>query len=249
MAAFPRSPVLIRHLPTGGGVVAGAVAAVSIALLSTDALEHLVWTGGIAALVPAAQPPLGTTARVLLTIAAAVVAGAVGWSALFLLFGPGGFLAARPDISAHPAVRRADAHPDAPPRKPMTAADLGTPLMEVGLMEVGLMEVGKPAPVVAQPAAAAPVERPLPSRLDQPLAAFDPAAVPLVPREPQRALPALAPGERLDTFTLTPPPPTPLPSTQTASARLPAKRESTAQTIDTLLRRLEEGAGRRTARL
>ena len=46
----------------------------------------------------------------------------------------------------------------APPRRPMTAADLGTPLME------------RMTP---------PVERPLPADLDQPLAAFDPAAVTL----------------------------------------------------------------------
>ena len=231
MAAFPRSPVLIRHLPTGGGIAAGALAALAVVFLSTDALEHLVWVSGIAALVPAAQPPLGATARLMLALGAGAVAGAVVWSVLFLLFGPGGFLVPKTARQARPAVRpvvrRADAHPDAPPRRPMTAADLGTPLMEVA----------------TTPSADVEPERAWPSRLDQPLAAFDPDAVPIEPREPQRVLPALAPGERLDTFPLTPPPPPSVFSTR------PVKRETTAQTIDSLLRRLEEGAGRRAARL
>ena len=230
MAAFPRSTFLIRHLPTVGGVAAGALAAFATILLSTDTLEHLVWTSGIAALVPAAQAPLGTTARLILALGAGSVTGAVVWATLFLLFGSGGFLATKaetdtPPFEAYAAVRRADAHPDAPPRRPMTAADLGTPLMEVETA---------PAPVA--------IERSLPSQLDQPLAAFDPAAVPPVPREPQRALPALAPGERLDIFPLSPPPPSVFTSR-------PVKRDSTAQTIDALLRRLEDGAGRRAARL
>ena len=236
MAAIPRLSLLTRTpsirlpslaAPTLGGLGAGLAVAATVALLSTDTLEHLVWTSGVAALVPAAQPPLGATARLLLALGGGVAAGAVAWAALFLLFGPGGFLAARAGAADRPGVRRADAHPDAPPRRPMTAADLGTPLMEVA----------PPSPPPPPPPT--PVERPLPRDLDQPLAAFDPGAVPLVAREPLRAVPALAPGERIDTFALTPPPP----------ASRPIKREpASAQTIEALLRRLEEGAGRRTVR-
>jgi hypothetical protein len=236
MAAFPRFPVLTRGptrgftgaVPTGGGLLAGGVVSAGIALLPTDTLEHLVWTSGVAALVPAAQPPLGPTARALLAAGGGLVTAAVVWSALFLLFGPGGFLerkprvktAAVPSASRMPNVRRADAHPDAPPRRPMTAADLGTPLMEVGTP---------------------PVEQPLPADLDQPLAAFDPAALAVPTHESARTAPALAPGERIETFALTPPPP--------ATAPRAARREpASAQSIDALLRRLEEGAGRRSAR-
>lgn len=246
MAAIPRLPVLMRHLPTAGGVGVGLAVAATIALLSIDTLEHLVWTSGIASLVSAAVPPLGRTARVLLAVGGGLVAGAVMWSALFLVFGPGGFLAPkedeappvpfdRPSLKERvarlfparaPSPRRADAgqrrHQRPPQRRPMSAADLGTPLMEVATVP--------------------PVERPLPRELDQPLAAFDPAALPPAPREPQRVLPALAPGERLDTFELSPPPPPsrPMPA--------PVRREPASQSIDSLLRRLEEGAGRKAAR-
>lgn len=217
MAAFPRFPFLIRSFPTIGGLLAGGAVAATAALLSTDTLEHLVWTSGIASLIPAAQPPLGATARALLALGGGVVAAAVMWAALFLLFGPGGFLATGAEAD-RPGVRRADAHPDAPPRRPMTAADLGTPLMEVGMP---------------------PVVQPLPRDLDQPLAAFDPVAL----QAGSRAVPALAPGERIDTFPLTPPPP------PSVAVPRPSKREpASAQTIEALLRRLEEGAGRRAVR-
>lgn len=72
------------------------------------------------------------------------------------------------------SVRRADSHPDAPPRRPiMATADLGPPLPI--------------APAPDQRRVPEP-ERPLPADLDQPLAAFDPHAVPDVPREPVRAV-------------------------------------------------------------
>lgn len=228
MVAFSRSQDLNRPkpagwrmpaLPTGGGVGVGLAAAIATALLPLDTLERLVWSSGVAALVPAAQPPLGTTARLLLVAGAGLAAGAVAWAALFLLWGPGGFLVRG---AGRTGVRRADAHPDAPPRRPMTAADLGTPLMEV---------VARTAPPV----------QPLPADLDQPLAAFDRNALPAVPREPVRAVAPLAPGERIETFPLAPPPP---PSVA------PVRRDpATPQSIESLLRRLEEGASRRPGRV
>lgn len=229
MVAIPRFQNLTTQLtaqlpvrlPVIGGIVAGVAAAAILALLPTATLEQLVWSSGVGALVPAAQPPLGVTARALLAMAAGLGLGAVAWSALFLLFGPGGFVDLRARNPGEPSVRRADAHPDAPPRRPMTAADLGTPLMEV-----------TPTPP--------PAMRPLPADLDQPLAAFDPTAIPDVPREPVRPVAALAPGERIDTFVLVAPPP---PSVA------PSRREPvSAQSIDSLLRRLEEGASRRPRR-
>lgn len=167
------SRALIRHLPVGAAIAVATVAAVCFAVMPASALESLVWRTGIAALIPAAQPPLGLTARAVLALATAGVGAAVTWSALFLLVGPGGLLvrpARRED--GVPIVRRADAHPDAPPRRPMSAADLGTPLMEVS--------------------AANPVEleRSIPADLDQPLAAFDPHAILPVPMAP---VPPVAP--------------------------------------------------------
>ncbi|MES2420123.1 MAG: hypothetical protein V4595_02385 [Pseudomonadota bacterium] len=175
MIALGRQP-LIRALPLYGAVAGGLLAAVGVLAVSTASLETLVWTTGVAALVPAAAPPLGTTARVLLALGSGVLVGALLWSSLFLLFGPGGFLVRRaPREDGVPVVRRADAHPDAPPRKPMSAADLGTPMMEVGIGASGTRD-----------------ERTIPVDLDLPLAAFDPKAILPVPMEPVRPVAPLA---------------------------------------------------------
>ena len=236
MVALPRLSALIplgpgarrlaALLPTGAGLLAALAAAGTLAALPIGLLERLVWTSGLATLLPAAQPPLGGTARACLALGIGAVAGAVTWSALFLLFGPGGLLAPRPaaDVAAEPRIRRGDAHPDAPPLRPMTAADLGTPLME------------RTAP---------PREQPLPADLDQPLAAFDPAAVPDRPRTPALPVAPLgsrwAAGERIETFQLKPP------VVSAAPAEPAPRRKEPAPTIDSLLRQLEEHAGRRVA--
>jgi len=168
MIALGRYP-LIRSLPLYGAVAGGLLAAVGVVAISTETLESLVWTTGVAALVPAAAPPLGMTARALLALGSGLLVAALLWSSLFLLFGPGGFLVRRaPREDGVPVIRRADAHPDAPPRKPMSAADLGTPMMEVGVGSGGRDE------------------RTIPADLDLPLAAFDPKAIPPVPMEPVR---------------------------------------------------------------
>ena len=175
MIALGRQP-LIRALPLYGAVAGGLLAAVGVMAISTETLETLVWTTGVAALVPAAAPPLGMTARILLALGSGMLIAALLWSSLFLLFGPGGFLVRRaPRGDGVPVIRRADAHPDAPPRKPMSAADLGTPMMEVG--------VG---------GSVARDERAIPVDLDLPLAAFDPTAILPVPMEPVRPVAPLA---------------------------------------------------------
>ena len=261
---------LIRHLPVGAAIAVAVVAAVCFAVMPGSALEPLVWRTGIAALIPAAQPPLGLTARAVLALATAGVGAAVTWSALFLLVGPGGLLvrpARRTD--GVPVVRRADAHPDAPPRRPMSAADLGTPLMEVS--------------------AANPVEleRSIPADLDQPLAAFDPHAilpVPMAPVPPVAPLtqaietagraavhPAESHPDPTPTVALIDDPqddviehevaqpaiieaPAPLPVMNGAAVPLAARRApiirdvvepAATASIESLLRRLEQGAMRR----
>ena len=177
MIALTRQ-TLIRSLPVYGAVVGGLIAATAVLLASTETLESAVWTTGVAALVPAAAPPLGTTARALLAVGSGALVAALLWSSLFLLFGPGGvFAKASPREDGVPVIRRADAHPDAPPRKPMSAADLGTPMMEVGV-GAGLNSARD--------------EQTIPADLDQPLAAFDPNAIRPVPMEPVRPVSPLA---------------------------------------------------------
>ena len=235
MVAFPRLSPLSPFVPPVGGAVAGFAIASLFAFMPAPVLEEWVWASGVPALLAAATPPLGVTARAVLALTGGAMAGSVTWSLLYLLVGPGGLLVSRTSANAVPVVRRADAHPDAPPRRPMTAADLGTPLMEVG------------AP---QPE---PIEQTVPADLDQPLAAFDPTAIPPVPMTPPApvkplarkpiiaAMPArepLAPGERIETYVLTPPASTIAPEPRRAA---PAERPS----IDALLRRLEEVAAQR----
>ena len=236
MVSIPRLQSVNPRIAAIGGGACALIVAAGIVLMPSGMLEELVWTSGVAALVPAAQPPLGITARAVLAIAAGGLAGAVGWSVLYLLFGPGGFLVGtvRRDRTGDslPVVRRADAHPDAPPRRPICAADLGTPLMDGPF-----------------------VERPLPTNLEQPLAAFDPAAIPAAPRSPMppvAPLPRPQPDARIETFALpaiavTVPPVSESPECPPI-APLRAKPEAaTPPSIDALLRRLEQGARAREA--
>lgn len=231
MVAFPSLPRVNPWTAPIGAAVAGSGVAALFALLPAAALEDWVWASGMPALIAAAAPPLGVTARAVLALGGGAMAASVTWSVLYLLFGPGGLLAPKTAANAVPVVRRADAHPDAPPRRPMTAAEMGTPLMEVA------------AP--SAPPLPEPVEQPVPADLDLPLAAFDPGAIPQVPLPPPvkvepLARNVLAPGERFDTYVLTPPPPSP--------SEEPVRRatpESAAQSIEALLRRLEERAAER----
>ena len=206
--------VIGRIVPIVFGIAGLAVAGV-VAALPSAMLERLVEALALPAIVPAAAAPLGATARTIVALALGLATGLFGFVPDLILYGriPRRHPAAvRSDA---PIVRRADAHPDAPPRRPIRATE----------------ELAPPPPPVRPP-----VPRDLPADLDQPLAAFDPAAIPPVPREPVRAVAALAPkiarpalidpGERFESFELKP---------------------SGDTTIAALLDRLERGAQRVTA--
>jgi len=222
MVAFLRRQRLnLPVAPLAGGVI-GFVTAALFALMPTEMLEDLVVDSGIAAVLSAAEPPLGFTARFVLIFLVGGGVGMVAWFALFLLLGSRsivvqpGFDDAGDD--ATPRLRRADAHPDAPARRPLSAArDLGTPFLEVRagrpvhmsvdetddqIVEMVPVETAAEATVEAEvpvdhetPQSSddswlAPEERPLPVDLDQPLAAFDPASI---PDDPADWFPAPAP--------------------------------------------------------
>jgi hypothetical protein len=217
-----RRQSLVQSLPLYGAIVGGVIVAVVVALMPTATLETLAWSSGVASLIPAAAPPLGTTARVLLALGGGVLVAALLWSSLFLLFGPGGVFAGRaPREDGMPVIRRADAHPDARPRKPMSAADLGTPMMEVGI-------------------GAARDERAIPVDLDLPLAAYDPKAMRPVPMEPMRPVVQLA-----QTSVVAPETVLTVPTTPTVRASRPAVEPTTSLSIEALLLRLEQGASLR----
>ena len=227
MAAFSGqslTPSILRYVAPVGGALAGAAVAGLFLLMPATMLEDWVWRSGLPSLIGAAEPPLGTTARAILALAGAATAAAVVWSALFLLFGAGGLLAPRTaTVDGVPVLRRADAHPDAPARRPLSAADLDPPF-EYTPAEAPRAVAPPPPPVVQS----------LPADLDQPLAAFHPGALPDVPREPVRPVPplrprvALAEGERIASVQL---------------PRSPAESDGTPS-IESLLKRLEQGARR-----
>ena len=112
-----------------------ALAALSVGFvffaMPGDLFADLIGMTGLPSLLPAAQPPLGATAR--------IFAGAVGmalvFGAVFLLLrrldrGRSGFrgFEAEAETIETPRLRRRDLHPDAPPRPPIFATrDLGEP--------------------------------------------------------------------------------------------------------------------------
>jgi len=242
MVRLPRPHMTGRRLSTGmiptiGAIMAAELTAIFFLILPDWRLEAAVDASGLAQLLPLAKPPLGLTARALILLGGAALAGAVSWSALYLIWGPGGFLAPKPvrfgGMSDVPTARRADTHPDAPTRRPLSAEELGTP-------------PSPPTPRIAPPPP--PVEQPIPADLEQPLAAFHPGAILDEPLEPVRpvapiALPAVetleeekAEEERIETFIL------PMPEVTVAPSPAAGDR---ASTLDGLIARLEQGVGRR----
>jgi hypothetical protein len=167
-----------------------------------------------------------------------------------------------PDAVITPVLRRADAHPDAPPRPPLLATrDLGRPFdafrtpADIVKIEVEAVDmVEEIAAPVLEPAVA-PVEQPLPVDLDQPLAAFDPDAMPEVPLAAPVALPPLSRGpkppvfdetERFEVFELPTPVREPRPISL-VSREDAITRPETEASVHALLERLERGVARKSA--
>ncbi|MEG3147460.1 hypothetical protein U1839_22635 [Sphingomonas sp. RT2P30] len=281
VAFFHRQRLNLPVAPLAGGLI-GFVAAALFALMPTGMLEDMVVDSGIAAVIAAAEPPLGVTARFVLIFLVGGGVGVLAWFALFLLLGSRSIVIQPADASdmsdRAPVLRRADAHPDAPARRPLSAArDLGTPFLDIHAerpLHMGVPEDdAEPIQINADadaPPQAAPhesaagaggavdevEEQPLPADLDQPLAAFDPRSIRDDPADwfpapaplrmtPRR--PVFDPGERFDTFDLTPIAPraaTPPPSPFTPAVP-PMPRPDPSATIHALLDRLERGVARR----
>ncbi|WEJ99926.1 MAG: hypothetical protein P0Y59_24030 [Candidatus Sphingomonas phytovorans] len=198
--------------------VIGGVIALAFALIPTGLLEDLVIDSGLAAVIPAAAPPLGVTARAVLILAAGGGTALIAWFGLFLLLGDRAIVVQKSgeaDDGKAPVLRRADAHPDAPARRPLSAnRELGTPFLEVRAQRPVHTRADEPEDEIDDlPMDESFAERDLPANLDMPLAAYDPHAI---PEEPVDWSPQLAPllskprqqvfdpGERFETFELTP---------------------------------------------
>ncbi len=250
--------------------VAGLTVVALVALVPAWRIEAAVMASGLPALLPAAAPPLGWTARAGLMLGFGGLVTVLLWLGLMLL-APNAVLPlprrspkTKPRrAEVPPSVRRADAHPDAPPRPPVRAErDLGTPFLDAPL-----------------DAATPDGERTIPRDLDTPLAIFDPEALPAAPAAPTPTVKPLfrpdavtpEPVERLDAppeeegggsaSEETPPPapdqPTPDPfligegsnSEPAASAAIPDPQPSPEPadkpSLSALLARLDEGLSRR----
>jgi hypothetical protein len=129
--------------PLFNGVLA-AVTAIAAAFatfaMPNDLFSGLVAATGLPALLPAAEPPLGATARLAAVAAVSVLAFLVVWFVLGAIddaaeeqeeFGDYDEPEEESDTDWEPQMRlrRADAHPDAPPRQPLLAKrELGEPV-------------------------------------------------------------------------------------------------------------------------
>ncbi|HYE28217.1 MAG TPA: hypothetical protein VEA61_08280 [Allosphingosinicella sp.] len=211
-----------------------ALAAVSVGFVTfamPDALfSELVQASHLPNLVAAARPPLGDTARSAAVSAAVLFTFAAVWALMAALDRVPARAKAAPEPEAEaPRLRRADAHPDAPARRPLLARDLGEPLE---------LEPSMAAPAVEPPAVEAPA-RPLP--------AF------LVPQEPEPAVeiepePAAEAEPETPAETATDPraerEPGEMPISELA-ARLPEAGEESDQSLSQLVNRIECGLTRK----
>jgi hypothetical protein len=170
---------------TLGGIVMGVAAAAALAIAPAPLVEGLVMDSGLPAVLAAAEPPLGLTARAGLSLGVGGVVALFGWFACFLMFGSRTLSLGREapvseEAVPTPVLRRADAHPDAPARAPLLATrDLGVPFLEITAKPKQTnLDSDVPKRVTAEPLFAAPapesvVEDSEPMLLDQPIAAAE----------------------------------------------------------------------------
>lgn len=241
----------------------GLAAALGVAVMPIGTLEALAMDSGIAAIIPAAEPPLGFTARAVLAAGSGSLAALLGWFIAFILVGTRGLTIGNENIDEDedwdeparaPVLRRADAHPDAPPRPPLRATrDLGTPFLDIRAAD------NENQPAAKELILADPLERQLPEDLSQSLAAFDPASIPKIPLPKPAPIAPLQRGarpavfdesERFEVFELTPPVRTPSPAPDFAPPPPLARDEAIARpetdaSVHALLDRLERGVVRK----
>lgn len=153
---------LTLSFATFAALTAGVAVALLLALAPRDMIESLAVDSGVAAVLPAAEPPLGATARAMLVVVGAGGIALIAWIGTFLLFGdrPISFGSADADgADAAPAIRRADAHPDANPRRPLSAArDLPPPSVARHIEDA----VFEPVPAV-EPQPVPELQQPVPA--------------------------------------------------------------------------------------
>ena len=154
-------------------LMAGAVLLATIALPDWR-FERAVAATGLPAILSAAQPPLGGTARVLAGLVLAAFAFALVWLGLRALDDE------PEDQDDFPSFRAADLHPDAPRRRPILAgAEFGEPVETLPPIET---QLARKRVVAAEPLPAFLEPRPVPAA--EPTQAAEPVeAVVVTPAE------------------------------------------------------------------
>ena len=179
-----RSRIALPIASVAGAVVATLVA-LSFVAMPIGVIENMAVDSGVASILTAAAPPLGLTARLAVAFFAGAIAGGIIWFGLRLVVG------ARAVVIRHgegedgvPVLRRADAHPDAPARRPVFAnSDLGTPFLDVKAEPSG----------EAEAEAEVAVARHVPADLDTPIAEYwTPDNTPLLDVEPEPVFPPMS---------------------------------------------------------
>ncbi|QLC26700.1 hypothetical protein HFP57_17760 [Parasphingopyxis algicola] len=136
--SLPDLAAKLPKIPTASAV-SGLIVAALILMTPNPWFEAFIVETGLPGLVSAAEPPLGARARIVFALIAALIVTLGAWIALIAIVGRklrAGTRFAMPDEEGEDelsgrarSLRRADAHPDAPYRRPIMAEDdLGTPL-------------------------------------------------------------------------------------------------------------------------
>jgi hypothetical protein len=177
-------------LPVAG--LAAAAAVFFAFAMPQDVLSQIVSATGLPSLFAAAQPPLGLTARIAIALFGAAITFGLVFFLLRLLDRSGLEKPVAESEDGEAPRRRRDYHPDAPVRRPISAArDLGEPAPPTPPRAPApvWLDEAKPEPeTVVEPEPAPPAEMPtsiaaLMERLEQGLAR----------RQPRREPPAFAP--------------------------------------------------------
>jgi hypothetical protein len=236
-----------RAFDAGLAALAGLSAGFVAFAMPDSLFSSLVETSRLPDFVAAAQPPLGDTARMAAAGSAFLFTFAAVWALMAALSRlPASRKPEAEPESKAPRLRRADAHPDAPARRPLLARDLGEPLD---------LEDFPEAAADAEPDSTESGHRPLPAFLvpqdpqPEPVAQSEPGAEsgetewsepePLwTPSDPEWAEAEPEPEVERQ------PEAQPAPIPQLA-AQLPEAGEETDQSLSQLVHRIEFGLSRK----
>lgn len=122
----PRVQTPVTRHPLFPAIVAlwfGALFGLGSLAIRPGLIESAVLASGIDAIVPAAGPPLGITARILIALTLAAIGGMLGATIARRIAEPRPTKADSSGALQRIRVRTRDAHPDAPARRPLSVPD------------------------------------------------------------------------------------------------------------------------------